>query len=184
MVLWVGGCCCWGWAAAVVGGWCSADVTDRQILGVVGVAIGVVLLPELSRRVRAEDGPGARDAFCRAAEFAMALTLPAAAALVAMPGPIAEVLFARGAFSAEDAELLESRKLSNEDVARIFGVPGGAVGIRDSVSYGSAEADARALVQNCLQPLAERVEQALMRCLLTPEGRRQYAHDPTSVPGG
>lgn len=77
-------------------------------------------------------------------------------------------------FSGEDAQLLESRKLSNEDVARIFGVPGGAVGIRDSVSYGSAEADARALVQNCLQPLAERVEQALMRCLLTTEGRRNF----------
>lgn len=75
-------------------------------------------------------------------------------------------------FSGADAEFLESRKLSNEDTARIFGVPGGAVGIRDSVSYGSAFADAQALVQNCLQPLAERVEQAFMRCLLTPEGRR------------
>lgn len=87
--------------------------------------------------------------------------------------------FVPTAFSGADMEFLESRKLSNEDTARIFGVPGGAVGIRDSVSYGSAEADARALVQNCLQPLAERVEQALMRCLLTPEGRRQYVieHD-------
>lgn len=82
-------------------------------------------------------------------------------------------------FSGADAEFLQSRILSNEDTARIFGVPGGAVGIRDSVSYGSADADARALVQNCLQPLAERVEQALMRCLLTPDGRRNYTieHD-------
>lgn len=82
-------------------------------------------------------------------------------------------------FSSVDAEFLESRVLSNEDVARIFNVPSGAVSIRDAVSYGSAEADARALVQNCLQPLAERVEQALMRCLLTPEGRRRYVieHD-------
>jgi len=77
-------------------------------------------------------------------------------------------------FSAVDAEFLASRVLSNEDCARIFGVPGGAVGIRDSVSYGSAAADAQALVQNCLQPLAERVEQAFMRCLLTAEGRRSY----------
>ena len=77
-------------------------------------------------------------------------------------------------FSAVDAEFLESRKLSNEDTARIFGVPGGAVGIRDSVSYGSAAADSQALVTNCLQPLAERLEQAIMRCLLTPEGRRNY----------
>ncbi|MEQ9434711.1 phage portal protein [Hyphomonas sp.] len=82
-------------------------------------------------------------------------------------------------FTSVDAQFLESRILSNEDTARIFGVPGGAVGIRDSVSYGSAAADAQALVQNCLQPLAERVEQALMRCLLTPTGRRNYTiqHD-------
>ena len=80
-----------------------ADRIYQLPLGVVGVAIGVVLLPELSRRVRADDGPGARAAFCRATEFALALTLPAAAALIAIPGPIAEVLFARGAFGAEDA---------------------------------------------------------------------------------
>ncbi|MFN4025318.1 MAG: phage portal protein [Hyphomonas sp.] len=82
-------------------------------------------------------------------------------------------------FSSADAEFLESRKLSNEDVARIFNCTPASVGILSSVSYGSADADARALVQNCLQPLAERVEQAFMRCLLTPEGRRQYVieHD-------
>lgn len=80
-----------------------ADRIYQLPLGVVGVAIGVVLLPELSRRVRAGEGPAARDAFCRAMEFALALTLPAAAALAAIPGPIASALFARGAFSAEDA---------------------------------------------------------------------------------
>lgn len=77
-------------------------------------------------------------------------------------------------FSNSDAEFIESRKLSNEDVARIFNCTPASVGILSSVSYGSSDADARALVQNCLQPLAERVEQAFMRCLLTPEGRRQY----------
>lgn len=82
-------------------------------------------------------------------------------------------------FSGADAQFLESREMSNLDVARIFGVPPAALGIQSSVSYGSAAADAQALVQNCLQPLAERVEQAFMRCLLTPEGRRQYVieHD-------
>ncbi|MEM8755092.1 MAG: murein biosynthesis integral membrane protein MurJ, partial [Pseudomonadota bacterium] len=80
-----------------------ADRIYQLPLGVVGVAIGVVLLPELSRRVRAEDDAGAQGAFNRAAEFAMALTLPAAAALVAMPGAVVEVLFARGAFTEADA---------------------------------------------------------------------------------
>ncbi|MFV0472882.1 MAG: murein biosynthesis integral membrane protein MurJ [Pikeienuella sp.] len=84
--------------------WLSyADRLYQLPLGVVGVAIGVVLLPELSRRVRAKDDAGARAAFCRASEFSMALTLPAAAALAAISGPLASVLFARGAFTEADA---------------------------------------------------------------------------------
>lgn len=80
-----------------------ADRIYQLPLGVVGVAIGVVLLPELSRRVRADDGAGARQAFNRAAEFSMALTLPAAMALLVMPETVTSILFARGAFTAEDA---------------------------------------------------------------------------------
>lgn len=80
-----------------------ADRIYQLPLGVVGVAIGVVLLPELSRKVRAGDGEGARASMSRAAEFAMALTLPAAAALAVIPGPVVAVLFERGAFSAADA---------------------------------------------------------------------------------
>ncbi|MGE0828920.1 MAG: phage portal protein [Hyphomonadaceae bacterium] len=80
--------------------------------------------------------------------------------------------FIANSFSNADAELLESRKLSNEDTARIFGVPPASVGISNSVSYGSAQQAAADLVQNCLAPLATRVEQAMQRCLLTEEGRR------------
>lgn len=80
-----------------------ADRIYQLPLGVVGVAIGVVLLPELSRRVRAEDGEGAREAFNRAAEFALVLTLPAAVALIVISDQVVSVLFGRGAFSAADA---------------------------------------------------------------------------------
>lgn len=84
--------------------WLSyADRLYQLPLGVVGVAIGVVLLPELSRRVRAKDDAGARDALSRASEFSLALTMPAAAALIAAASAFASVLFSRGAFSAEDA---------------------------------------------------------------------------------
>lgn len=85
--------------------------------------------------------------------------------------------------SAAESQLLEARKLSAEDAARVFNVPGGVVGIRDSVSYGSAQADALALIQNCLAPLAERVEQCMMRCLLTPTERRTLVieHDLSSL---
>ncbi len=83
--------------------WLSyADRLYQLPLGVVGVAIGVVLLPDLSRRLRAGDLAGGRDAVNRATEFTLALTLPAALALIAIPGPIVAVLFERGAFGPVD----------------------------------------------------------------------------------
>jgi HK97 family phage portal protein len=75
-------------------------------------------------------------------------------------------------FSPEDAEFLESRKLANEDVARIFGVPPTAVGILDRGTYSNVEMEAKSLVSNCLSPLAARIEASLHRCLLTEAGRR------------
>jgi putative peptidoglycan lipid II flippase len=84
--------------------WLSyADRLYQLPLGVVGIAIGVVLLPDLSRRLRADDVAGGRDAFNRAGEMALALTVPAAMALAVIPGPIVDVLFRRGAFDAADA---------------------------------------------------------------------------------
>jgi putative peptidoglycan lipid II flippase len=84
--------------------WLSyADRLYQLPLGVVGIAIGVVLLPDLSRRLRAGDAAGGRFAVNRAAEFTLALTLPAAVALVVIPLPIVAVLFERGAFDAADS---------------------------------------------------------------------------------
>ncbi len=83
--------------------WLSyADRLYQLPLGVVGIAIGVVLLPELSRRLRAEDAKGGRDALSRAGEISMALTLPAAVALIVISVPLVSVLFQRGAFGADD----------------------------------------------------------------------------------
>ena len=83
--------------------WLSyADRLYQLPLGVVGIAIGVVLLPDLSRRLKAGDDQGGRDALNRATEFTLALTLPAAVALMVIPVPIVAVLFQRGAFGAAD----------------------------------------------------------------------------------
>lgn len=79
-----------------------ADRLYQLPLGVVGIAIGVVLLPDLSRRLRAGDDAGGRDAFNRASEISLALTIPAAVALVAIPVPLVSVLFERGAFGPDD----------------------------------------------------------------------------------
>ena len=79
-----------------------ADRVYQLPLGLVGVAIGVVLLPDVSRRLRAGDDAGVQDSQNRALEFALFLTLPAALALMAMPVAVVQVLFERGAFSHAD----------------------------------------------------------------------------------
>ena len=83
--------------------WLSyADRLYQLPLGVVGIAIGTVLLPDLSRRLRSGDAQGGRDSLNRSAEFALALTLPAAVALVVIALPLVQVLYQRGAFGATD----------------------------------------------------------------------------------
>lgn len=81
-----------------------ADRLYQLPLGVIGIAMGVALLPTLSKRLKAGDDQGAMDATNRAVEISMALTLPAAAALLVMPGLLVEGLFQRGAFTAEDSQ--------------------------------------------------------------------------------
>lgn len=79
-----------------------ADRLYQLPLGVVGIAIGTVLLPDLSRRLRVGDSEGGKASLNRGAEFALAMTLPAAVALVVIAEPLCSVLYQRGAFSAAD----------------------------------------------------------------------------------
>jgi len=81
-----------------------ADRIYQLPLGLVGVAIGVVLLPDVSRKLRAGDHVGVQGSQNRALEFAMFLTVPAAVALMAMPLPVVQVLFERGAFHFADTQ--------------------------------------------------------------------------------
>jgi putative peptidoglycan lipid II flippase len=79
-----------------------ADRLYQLPLGIVGVAIGVVLLPDLSRNLRAGNHASVMDSQNRSVEFALLLTLPAAVALAVAAEPIIRVLFERGAFTAAD----------------------------------------------------------------------------------
>jgi putative peptidoglycan lipid II flippase len=72
-------------------------------LGVIGVAVGTALLPALARHVRADDRVGAKRLEARAIEASLLLALPAAIALMVAGRPIMIGLFARGAFSVENA---------------------------------------------------------------------------------
>jgi putative peptidoglycan lipid II flippase len=71
-------------------------------LGVVGIALGTVLLPEMLRALSGPRPEMALEAQNRSLEFAALLTLPAAVALAVLAGPVVEVLFERGAFGPQD----------------------------------------------------------------------------------
>ncbi|WP_020178391.1 murein biosynthesis integral membrane protein MurJ [Methylopila sp. M107] len=77
-----------------------ADRLYQLPLAVVGIAVGTVLLPELARRLAADDKAGAKDKLNRALEGALLMTLPFVALFAAAPGPVVAALFGRGAFDA------------------------------------------------------------------------------------
>jgi putative peptidoglycan lipid II flippase len=85
-----------------------ADRLYQLPLAMVGVAMGVALLPRLSRAVQANDQVGGQAAMDEAIGFSLAMTLPAAAALIAMPDFLIDGLFTRGEFHTYDARMTAS----------------------------------------------------------------------------
>lgn len=79
-----------------------ADRLYQLPLSIIGIAIGIALLPALSRRLRSQDSQGAKTSLNRALEIAAFLTLPAAAALAAIPEFLVSGLFERGEFDTVD----------------------------------------------------------------------------------
>ena len=80
-----------------------ADRLYQLPFGVIGIAAGTVLLPEMSRRIAGGDVAGAHAAQNRAAGFSLALSAPFTVAFLILPALIMSALFQRGAFGAEDA---------------------------------------------------------------------------------
>jgi putative peptidoglycan lipid II flippase len=95
-----------------------ADRVNQLPLGVIGVAVGTALLPLMSRHLRAGQIEHAMHNQNRAIELALLLTVPAAAGLMVLCGPIISVLFERGAFGAE-----ASRATSAALAAYALGLP-------------------------------------------------------------
>jgi len=82
------------------------NVADRLYqlpMSLVGVAIGVALLPRLSQALQKDDHDDAQAAMDQGIVFALALSLPAAAALMALPVYLIDGLFTRDQFTAADA---------------------------------------------------------------------------------
>jgi putative peptidoglycan lipid II flippase len=80
-----------------------ADRLNQLPIGVIGIAAGTVVLPEMSRRIAAGDDAGAAAAQNRAIEFTLLLAVPCLAAFFVIPELIMRALFMRGAFTAADA---------------------------------------------------------------------------------
>jgi putative peptidoglycan lipid II flippase len=80
-----------------------ADRLNQLPIGVIGIAVGTVLLPEMSRRITADDHDGAMEQQRRAFDFTLLFAVPFVAAFLAVPDVITRAMFARGAFTKADA---------------------------------------------------------------------------------
>ncbi|GIL02854.1 MAG: putative lipid II flippase MurJ [Alphaproteobacteria bacterium] len=92
-----------------------ADRINQLPLGVIGIAIGVVLLPELSRSLKAGDLDDAAHLQNRSLEFGLGLTLPAMVGFALLPEHLVALVYERGAFGRETT-------LLTADVLRAFAV--------------------------------------------------------------
>jgi len=81
-----------------------ADRLNQLPIGVIGIAAGTVLLPEMARRVTAGDEAGARHSQNRAIELTLLLCVPCVVAFLLVPELIMRAMFSRGAFTAANAQ--------------------------------------------------------------------------------
>jgi putative peptidoglycan lipid II flippase len=81
----------------------SADRLYQLPLGLIGVAVGLALLPRLARAAANGEEAEGRAALNQAVALSMAFTVPAAAALTVMPYFLMNGFWVRGAFTAADA---------------------------------------------------------------------------------
>jgi putative peptidoglycan lipid II flippase len=71
-------------------------------LGIVGVAMGTVLIPQMTRALRSENPAAVANAESRGLELAVGLALPAMLGLILLSEPVVRLLFEHGAFTAGD----------------------------------------------------------------------------------
>ncbi|THD35431.1 MAG: murein biosynthesis integral membrane protein MurJ [Sphingomonas sp.] len=83
----------------------TADRVNQLPLGLIGIGLGTVLLPLISRQLGEGDDAGAMTTQNRGMELALLLTLPATVALVVCGAPIVAALFEHGKFGAADTAL-------------------------------------------------------------------------------
>lgn len=80
-----------------------ADRIYQLPLGMIGIAFGMVLLPEITRLLHTDKEEEARGTMVLALEFAMIITVPSAIALMVIPVEIISLIFERGSFNTADS---------------------------------------------------------------------------------
>lgn len=80
-----------------------ADRLNQLPLGLIGIGLGTVLLPTISRQLGRGEEAEAMATQNRGLELALLLTLPATVALIVCGVPIVAALFQHGQFTAEDS---------------------------------------------------------------------------------
>jgi len=78
-----------------------ADRLVQFPLGVFGVAVGTVALPNLAKLAASKDIPGFKSTLSASLRLTLFICLPATAGLAALATPIVQTLFGRGAFTPE-----------------------------------------------------------------------------------
>lgn len=81
----------------------NSDRINQLPLGIIGMAFGVILVPEITRHLRGGREDQARRSLAQGIEFSLLISLPAMVALIAIPEPIVYGLFKSGKFTAEHA---------------------------------------------------------------------------------
>lgn len=79
-----------------------ADRITELPIGMIGVAVGTVLLPMLSKHIRAGELEIARSEMNRALELVLLFGIPSTAALLVIAEPVIRVLYLHGAFTVEN----------------------------------------------------------------------------------
>lgn len=79
-----------------------ADRLYQLPLGMIGIAFGMVLLPEITRLLSSDQEGEARATMVNGLELAMIVTVPAAIALMVIPNEIVSVIFEGGDFTSSD----------------------------------------------------------------------------------
>lgn len=81
----------------------TADRINQLPLGIIGIAFGVVLLPEISRQLRGGREDQAVSSLMKGVEFSLLISFPAMVAMIAIPDAMIYALFKSGKFTAADA---------------------------------------------------------------------------------